>query len=100
MSVNSIDFIPANMTLNQLAGLEKSGNNGSDFSSWFNSELSALNTQIIDSDIALEKLASGETGNLHEVMMALEKAKTSFDLTLQVRNKLLEGYQQIMRMQI
>jgi flagellar hook-basal body complex protein FliE len=33
-------------------------------------------------------------------MLELEKAKTAFQLTVQVRNKILEGYQEIMRMQI
>jgi flagellar hook-basal body complex protein FliE len=42
----------------------------------------------------------GEQGNLHEVMIALEKAKLSFELILAVRNKSLEAYQELMRMQI
>lgn len=48
----------------------------------------------------LAALAAGETSNLHQVMLKLEEAKLAFQLTLQVRNKLLEGYQDIMRMQI
>ena len=42
----------------------------------------------------------GETDNLHQVMMALDKAKVSFQLMVQVRNKLLEAYQDVLRMQI
>jgi flagellar hook-basal body complex protein FliE len=46
------------------------------------------------------QLATGESGNLHHVLLELEKAKLAFQLTVQVRNKILEGYQDIMRMQI
>jgi flagellar hook-basal body complex protein FliE len=46
------------------------------------------------------RLAAGDTDNLHQVMIALEEAKLSFQLMVQVRNKLLESYQDILRMQI
>jgi len=42
----------------------------------------------------------GETSNIHDVLLSIEKAKLSFELGLQVRNRLLEGYQEIMRMQV
>lgn len=74
--------------------------NKSEFSQWFESQLSEINSQIKTSESELRQLATGETSNIHHVMMSLEKAKTSFQLALQVRNKLLEGYQEIMRMQI
>jgi len=59
-----------------------------------------MNKQIVGSELELREFAVGETDNIHHVMMSLEKAKTSFELVLQVRNKLLEGYQEIMRMQV
>ncbi|HUI29747.1 MAG TPA: flagellar hook-basal body complex protein FliE [Candidatus Acidoferrales bacterium] len=49
---------------------------------------------------AIDKMASGEAADVHEVMVAVEKAKVSFDLLLQVRNKMLDAYKQIMQMQI
>jgi flagellar hook-basal body complex protein FliE len=42
----------------------------------------------------------GETQNLHEVMIRLEEARHSFQLLVQVRNRLLEAYQEVMRMSI
>lgn len=70
------------------------------FADWMNGELTSLNDQILSSEVELRKLATGETSNLHHVMMELEKSKTSFQLTLQIRNKLLEGYRELMKMQI
>lgn len=46
------------------------------------------------------QLLVGETDNLHDVMIAMEKADLSFQLTLAVRNKVIEAYQEVMRMQI
>jgi len=70
-----------------------------DFARWMTEQVSEVNAQIETAEQSLAKLAVGE-GNLHQVMLDLEKARTVFQLTLQVRNKLLEGYQDLMRMQI
>jgi flagellar hook-basal body complex protein FliE len=73
---------------------------GVDFAQWMDTQLGEVNSQIQSSQAGLVQLATGEGGNLHHVMLELEKAKTAFQLTVQVRNKILEGYQDIMRMQI
>jgi flagellar hook-basal body complex protein FliE len=49
---------------------------------------------------AVENVQMGNTANLHEAMIALEKADISFRTMLQVRNKIIESYQEIMRMQV
>lgn len=48
----------------------------------------------------LKKVMTGEVDNLHQSMIAMQEASTSFTLMLEVRNKLMESYQQIMRMQV
>jgi flagellar hook-basal body complex protein FliE len=72
----------------------------SGFSDWLTHQISMTNSQIIQADDGVRRLALGETDNLHQVMIQLEKAKLSFELIMQVRNKLLEAYQDVMRMQI
>ncbi|HDZ23928.1 MAG: flagellar hook-basal body complex protein FliE [Thermoplasmata archaeon] len=59
-----------------------------------------VNEELQKADGKMEDLAVGKTSDLHEVVLATEKADLSFKLLLQVRNKLLEAYQQIMRMQV
>lgn len=49
---------------------------------------------------SMKALAVGDEKNLHETMLAIEKADLSFRLLLQVRNKLLGAYQEIMRLQM
>jgi len=48
----------------------------------------------------LQKLATGQVDNLHQVMIALDEAKMSFQMLVQVRNKLLEAYQDVIRMSV
>lgn len=72
----------------------------SDFGPWLTRELGQVNEQLVSADAQLQRLATGEVENLHQVMMSLEKAKLSFELILQVRNRLLEAYQDVLRMQI
>ena len=70
------------------------------FTEWLGQHLDSANSQLVQADDGIRKLALGEADNLHQVMINLEKAKLSFELVVQVRNKLLESYQELMRMQI
>ena len=49
---------------------------------------------------AVSGLLSGQNVSLHQTMIAMEEASISFQLMVEVRNKLLESYQELMRMQI
>ncbi len=53
-----------------------------------------------DSDIKMQQLATGQNNNIHETMVAAEKADIALRLMVQVRNKMIEAYQEIMRMQV
>lgn len=46
------------------------------------------------------QLLTGQVQDLHQVMIAAEKAGLAFQLTVQIRNKVVEAYQEIMRMQV
>jgi flagellar hook-basal body complex protein FliE len=48
----------------------------------------------------VEKLAKMETQDIHNTMIAIEKADLSFQLMMQVRNKIINAYEEIMRMQV
>jgi flagellar hook-basal body complex protein FliE len=51
----------------------------------------------IDSDKKMYKLATGEVQDIHEVMVAMEKANISLQLTLEIRDRLMEAWQTMMR---
>ena len=62
--------------------------------------LQKLNQELKASQADLQGLALGETRNLHKVMVRLEESRIAFQLMLQVRNRVLEAYQEVMRMQV
>ncbi len=70
------------------------------FSSALNKAVSNLNDVQRSSRIGMEDFAAGADIEVHEVMMGIEKADLTMNLALQVRNKILEGYNDIIRMQI
>ncbi len=53
-----------------------------------------------EADTLVQKVAAGDPVNVHEVMLAMQKASLAMQMTVQVRNKVVEAYQEIMRMQI
>ncbi len=53
-----------------------------------------------DANTEIEKLAKMENKDIHNTMLAIEKADLSFQLMMQVRNKIITAYEEIMRMQV
>jgi len=72
---------------------------GQDFGTWLTSAVGRVNQQLVQADQGLRELAAGETQNLHQVMISLEEARLGVQLLVQVRNRLLEAYQEVLRMQ-
>jgi len=62
--------------------------------------LAQTNEQQQNADQAIQQLHAGGEKNLHEAMIAMEKADISLRYTIQVRNKAIDAYQEIMRMQV
>jgi flagellar hook-basal body complex protein FliE len=70
------------------------------FGDMLTSMLGKVNEAQITGDEAVTKLQSGEARHLHEVMIAVEEADVSLRMLVQMRNKALTAYEEIMRMQI
>lgn len=58
------------------------------------------NTQQLKADQSVEMLATGQTDSVHETMLALTKADLSLRVFMEVRNKVIDAYQEVMRMQL
>jgi flagellar hook-basal body complex protein FliE len=106
----SIDFIPPVLPINvdslaataaqPTASSVSPAAEGPNFGQLVSQGLQTVNQQLQTSQVDLQRLASGEVENLHQVMLRLEQSRLSFQLMLQVRNRLLESYQEVMRMQV
>lgn len=66
----------------------------------FEEMLTSLNQSQQSADSLVEKLARGENVDLHTVMIGLEENNVNFNVALGIRDKLVEAYREIMRMQV
>jgi flagellar hook-basal body complex protein FliE len=73
---------------------------GVSFSDTLKQAIGDVNDLQAEAGKAVEQMVAGEAVDLHEVMIAAEKAKTSFDLLMEIRNKALDAYREIMRIQV
>jgi flagellar hook-basal body complex protein FliE len=71
-----------------------------DFNTYLKDALGEVNNLQQKADQAIQQLVGEGKGDLQETMIAMEKADVSFRLMMQIRNKVLEAYQEIMRMQV
>jgi flagellar hook-basal body complex protein FliE len=76
------------------------GNAGGGFGQALTNAISGLSESQNAADNASVRMAAGEPIDLHEVMLSRETASLQFQLAVQVRNKLVEAYQDVMRMQV
>ncbi|SRR6266480_2258145 len=97
MNVDAID--PAFLPIDGMQTLQ-ANSAARTFPAWLDEQIRTANQGIMSADDAVRRLAVGEPVNLHQVMVQLERAKLQFELVLQVRNKLLEAYQDLLRMQV
>ena len=72
----------------------------SSFGSVLKDAISDINKLQNDADKSIAKVQLEDAGSIHEAMVALEKAGISFQVMMQVRNKILDAYQEVMRMQV
>jgi flagellar hook-basal body complex protein FliE len=73
---------------------------GASFGDVLKDSLSQVNQLQHEADKAITELATGGQTTLHDTMLALQKADLSFRLMMQVRNKIVEAYQEVVRMQV
>lgn len=70
------------------------------FSDFLKRSINELNTQQVTSDQLTEALANGADVELHQVYIAAQKASVSMSAALEFRNKVIETYQEVMRMSV
>lgn len=74
--------------------------NGDSFANMLGRMISDVNAQQNSAMQTVNALQSGQNVPLHQAVIAMEEANVSFQLMVEVRNRLLDSYQEIMRMQV
>jgi flagellar hook-basal body complex protein FliE len=81
----------------QSDGTEKAGES---FGSFLSKSFNDVNALMNTADVKANEMAVGKAESLHDAMIGFEKAETAFKLLVQVRNKAIDAYHEIMRMQV
>ncbi|NLN76974.1 MAG: flagellar hook-basal body complex protein FliE [Armatimonadetes bacterium] len=93
-----------NKTVSERSEGLKAGETGTaspvDFTQTIKKAVAEVNSLQTQADKLAVDVASGDVEDVHKAMIAMQKAKLALDFTIQVRNKVIEAYQEIMRMQI
>ena len=103
MAINTLDFTNR-ISFSIPDGKDaKSGNNKGvvgTFNEFLNNAINEVSALEKQADSIAEEFAIGKTDNIHQVMIASQKADIALQFTMQVRNKILDAYNVIMRIQI
>ena len=99
MNINA--YVNNTKIFNELQKSPVEGENKSaNFLDTLKEKLNDVNDKQIESDILTQKFITGEETDVHKVMVSTEEAKLSLELAVQIRNKLVDAYQEFNRMQI
>ena len=100
MAIAPIQPLPPAQTLARIDPLKPAASGAGNFGQLVGNILQDVNQSQNQASEAIAQLAAGKTDNIHQVMIALGKAEVSFNYMLEVRNRLLDAYKQVMQMQI
>lgn len=100
MDIKALSPLDSTGSLSANKTTDSSGAGGVSFGDFFNNAINEVNDSQKSAALAQEQLATGNISDVHSVMIAAEKANLALELTVQVRSKVLDAYQEIMRMQM
>lgn len=90
--------------VDRVAGVQKPGGpggaQGASFAGAMSEAMDAVQGLQRNAQLSAARFMAGESEDLHKVALDQQRAAISFDLFLQVRNKVVQAYQEVMRMQV
>jgi flagellar hook-basal body complex protein FliE len=98
VAATGLDAIGAAGSAGATSGVGQAGS--SSFLDSLGQAFGNLNGQLVGADAAMADFAAGGSADLHTVLLQMQEASLGLKLGVQVRDKLLEAYQEIMRMQL
>lgn len=100
--MNDLTISKIETLLPEIAANKKTpeASSGKPFSEFIDRSLGDVNRQMLAADQAIDDLATGRNKDIHNTMIAMQKAEISFELVMQIRNKLMAAYDEIRRMSI
>ena len=100
MQISSTSTMPINPDAATLFAPSAGKGSGASFGNVIQQFVADTNAQQLQADQAVQGLVAGQTDSIHETMLAMAKADLSLRVFMEVQGKVVEAYQEIMRMQI
>ncbi len=102
ININSIkELNPDNITNPASPASSSSDGSGSgSFANTLSGYINQVNDSQIEANKQAEMIATGKSSNIHQAMIDMEKANDSFELMMQMRNKIITAYNTVMDMQV
>ncbi len=100
MAIDVISSSPAKLVTTQPLQAKNTNSDGVTFGQLLSNALGDVNKLQLDANQSSADLAAGKLQDVSEAVIATEKASIALQLTMQVRSKVIDAYQEIMRMQV
>lgn len=100
MNISLLTPQPLELQASLPAGRPKESKDSPSFSEILQAQLEKVNQLQKEADQLTQDLLTGDLDHLHQLTIAAEQASLALQLTVEIRNKLIEAYQEISRMQI
>lgn len=84
----------------KLPQIREEGSQGASFGEFFRDAINEVDAAQKNANNQVTAFVAGEQENVHDVMISMNEAKLAFQLMTEVRNKMLDTYQELMRMQV
>jgi len=78
----------------------KQQKDGASFKDTLQGFLKDVNSMQVKADQSIEKMAAGEITDVHQVMSTVEEANVAFNMMMEIRNKVMDAYQEVMRIRL
>jgi flagellar hook-basal body complex protein FliE len=98
--INSIGPIRENENIGKTSSVTPNAANGPSFKDTLKTFMTDVNDMQNKADESIEKMAAGEITDVHQVMAAVEEANVAFNMMMEIRNKVMDAYQEVMRMRL
>jgi flagellar hook-basal body complex protein FliE len=96
--LQSVDGLQGSRDLEVRKARINTNNTGANFDDMLKGFVTDVNQMQKTADESIQKMVSGEIKDVHQVMLAVGEAKVAFNMMLEIRNKTMDAYQELMRM--
>jgi flagellar hook-basal body complex protein FliE len=98
--INSVGPIQDSGSIGKIAGSGAQKAGDVSFKDVMKNFLSDVNEMQNKADESIQKMVAGEITDVHQVMSTVEEANTAFNMMMEIRNKVMDAYQELMRVRL